>query len=213
MPGGRVLTVLGPGYRLRRFQKGPAMSQAAKLDVHDTQLLIIDLQVKLLPLIQGHEEVVATCSRMIRAADVFGIPITVTEQYPQGIGQTHAQVREALGAVRHHKFEKMAFSCCSDQAITDHLASRGKKQILVCGIETHVCVQQTVLDLINLGWETFVLADGVSSRIEFDYDISLLRMQQAGAIITTCESVMFELAGLSGTEPFKKILGIVKETM
>ena len=158
------------------------MARALKLDVNDTQLLVIDLQVKLLPFIQGNEEVVATCSRIIRAADVFGLPITVTEQYPQGIGRTHQTILDTLEKVQHSKFE------------------------------SHVCVQQTTLDLLNLDFEVFVLADGVSSRMDFDYDISLLRMQQAGAVVTTSESVMFELCELSGTEPFKKILEIVKET-
>ena len=189
------------------------MPQAPKLDPSDTQLLVVDLQVKLLPLIQGHEQVAATCARMIRAADVFGLPVTVTEQYPQGLGPTHAQVRDALGTVGHTQFEKMSFSCCGDEAVKNHLGSVGRNQILVCGIEAHVCVQQTVLDLLNLGWEPFVLADGVSSRVEFDYDIALLRMQQGGAVVTTCESVLFELAGLSSTEQFKRVLSLVKETV
>ena len=189
------------------------MPHQSKLDPHDTQLLIVDLQVKLLPLIQGNEQVLATCDRMIRAADIFGLPITVTEQYPQGIGPTHPKILDTLGSVEHARFEKMTFSCCGDKAIADRLTSVGRKQVLVGGIEAHVCVQQTVLDLLKLDWEPFVLADAVSSRTEFDFDISLLRMQQAGAVVTTAESTMFELTGLSGTEQFKQVLDIVKETI
>ena len=188
------------------------MANAPRLDVNDTQLLVIDVQVKLLPHIQGNDAVVATCSRIIRAADVFGLPITMTEQYPKGLGPTHRTILADLESVKHARFEKMSFSGCGDTAITDHLAAVGRRQIFVCGIEAHVCVQQTTLDLLNLDFDVFVLADGVSSRSEFDYDISLLRMQQAGAVITTSESVMFELCGLSGTDQFRRILDIVKET-
>jgi nicotinamidase-related amidase len=189
------------------------MPPAAKLDAHDTQLLVVDLQVKLLPLIHGNEDVVAACTRLIRVADIFGMPVTVTEQYPQGMGPTHARVTGALASVKHSKFEKTSFSCCGDKAVIDHLASVARKQVLVCGIESHVCVQQTVLDLVNFGWEPFVPADAVSSRLEFDYDISLLRMQQAGAVVTTTESVMFELTAQAGTDRFKRILDLVKESM
>ena len=187
------------------------MSQPAKLDAADTQLLIIDLQVKLLPLIEGHESVLEAASRMMRAAEIFGLPITVTEQYPKGIGPTHATIIEALGRVEHTRLEKMSFSCGGDPEIVKRLSAMQRRQVLVCGIEAHVCVQQTTLDLLRLGWEPFVLADGVSSRVEFDYDVALLRMQQAGAIITTSESVLFELAGESGTERFKRVLELVKD--
>ena len=189
------------------------MTKAPKLDVNDTQLLIIDVQVKLLPYIQGNDAVVAACSRMIRAADVFSLPITMTEQYAKGLGQTHQTILNDLEKIEHARFEKMSFSGCGDRAIADHLTAVGRRQILICGIESHVCVQQTTLDLLNVDFEAFVLADGVSSRTEFDYDISLLRMQQAGAVITTSESVMFELCGLSGTDQFRRILDIVKETI
>ncbi len=182
------------------------MSHPAKLDAADTQLLIIDLQVKLLPPIEGHESVLETASRIIRAAEIFGLPITVTEQYPKGIGPTHATIIEALDGVEHTRLEKMSFSCGGDPAIVKRLSAMERRQVLVCGIEAHVCVQQTTLDLLRLGWEPFVLADGVSSRVEFDYDIALLRMQQAGAIITTSESFLFDLPVVSATEQFKLVL-------
>lgn len=188
------------------------MPHAARLDPADTQLLIIDMQVKLLPLIEGHEGVLAVCARLVQTAEIFDLPITLTEQYPRGIGTTHPHILETVEGVEHTRLEKMSFSCCGNQVVAERLSTVNRKQVLIGGIEAHVCVQQTALDLLRLGWEVFVVADAVSSRDEFDYDIALLRMQQAGAIITTAESLMFELAGESGTERFKRVLELVKNS-
>ncbi len=181
------------------------------LDANQALLLVLDLQEKLLPAIAGRERVLRGVTKMIRAAWVLHLPIVLTEQYPKGLGPTDAAVRGLFTDEQSKPMEKLSFGCCADTPVARRLAESQRSQILVVGIETHVCVQQTVLQLLQHGYEPYVCADAVGSRDEFDYDIALLRMQQAGAVITTVESAIFELLGQAGTDQFKQMLAIIKE--
>ncbi|MFI5379181.1 MAG: hydrolase [Tepidisphaerales bacterium] len=178
-----------------------------KLTVQGTVLLVIDVQERLLPAIHESEQCAANVRKMIDAAKVLGVPLIVTEQYPAGLGPTCASIREALGDEK--AIEKMRFSACVE-ATTARLGELDRRQVLVVGIEAHVCVQQTVLDLLRLDYNPYVCADAVSSRRAIDRDTALARMRQAGAIITTSESAIFELLGEAGTNQFKQVLKIVK---
>lgn len=171
-------------------------------------LLVIDIQDRLLPAIHEGQALVEASCRMIEAAKVLDVPALLAEQYPAGLGPTCAPVRECLpaevGAV-----EKTRFSGCV-QEIVDHLGRLGRHAVIIVGIESHVCVLQTALDLLRMGYLPYVCADAVSSRRPVDRDMALQRMRQAGAVVTTTESVIFELCGEVGTETFKRLLPIVK---
>lgn len=172
-----------------------------------TVLLVVDYQDRLLPAIHDADTCVEYGRRMIEAARVLGLPVLCTEQNPAGLGSTCSVIREALADAP--VLEKMRFSGCVTEVL-DRLRGLDRPNVVVVGIEAHVCVQQTVLDLLRLGYLPFVCADAVGSRRPVDRDMALQRMRQAGAVITTSESVTFELLGEAGTETFKKILKIVK---
>lgn len=173
-------------------------------------VLVIDVQEKLLPLIDGCSGLVDAANRLIRAAGLFELPVVVTEQYPKGIGPTDARLAEALRVVDPATLTKTSFSCWGDEAIRERLRVSGREQIIICGIETHVCVQQTALDLLTVDYQLFVCADAVGSRARLDHDIALQRMRQAGAAVTTVESAMFELCEACGTARFKAMLDLIK---
>jgi nicotinamidase-related amidase len=179
----------------------------ARLERDNAVVLVVDVQEKLMPAMEGAEACVAGVRKMIEAAKVLEVPALVTEQYPAGLGRTCVPVREALGETA--AVEKVRYSACVE-GITEQLTKLGRRQAIVVGVETHVCVQQTVLDLLRSGYMVYVCADAVSSRRALDREMSLARMRQAGAVVTTVESVIFEMLGEAGTESFKKILRIVK---
>lgn len=184
-------------------------ASVVRLQREQTQLLVVDIQEKLLPFIDRHESVVAQSAKLLRAADVLGVPVIVSEQYPQGLGPTHAAIREATPAGAAH-CTKMTFSCCADEGGRAALQRTQRRQVLLIGIETHVCVLQTALDLAAEGAVPVVLADAVGSRRDLDHRVALERMRSAGVVVSTVESVIFELVHASGTDLFKRILPIVK---
>jgi nicotinamidase-related amidase len=173
----------------------------------NTLLLVIDVQERLLPAIHEADACVEAMRRMIEAAQVLGVPVLATEQYPKGLGPTCPAIREALGKVPI--VEKVRFSACVEAVIED-MRELDRPHVIVVGIEAHVCVQQTVLDLLRLGYRPYVCADAVGSRRPVDSKTALRRMRQGGAVVTTTESIMFELLGEAGTSVFKQILDIVK---
>lgn len=173
-------------------------------------LLIVDVQTRLLPAIADHETVIAQSVRAIRAAELLGLPIIISEQYPQGLGHTDPRLLEAAKSANPHHIEKSTFSVAQDAAAWDLLRTAERPQIILIGIETHVCVQQTALDLLARGLTPVLLADAVGSRRVYDRDVALRRMQTAGAIVTTMESAFFELTYDSATDRFKRLLAIVK---
>ena len=179
----------------------------AMLTAETAVLLVVDVQERLMPTIHESDGIITTVGRMIRAAGILEVPVVVTEQYPAGLGPTCAAIRDLLGETPI--FEKTRFSACVEPVV-EHLGSLGRPNVIVVGIETHVCVQQTVLDLLRLGYMPYVCADAVSSRVPLNRDVAMTRMQQAGAVVTTTESVIFEALGESGTDRFKAILTLVK---
>ncbi len=174
------------------------------------QLVVVDLQEKMLPHIAQREDVLAQAVRMIRAAGEFEIPVTVSEQYVRGLGPTVPEVTAALERLRHARLEKTSFSLLKDAPLRARITGLARPQVLLVGVETHVCVQQTALHLLEIGLLPVVLADAAGSRRPADRDTALERMRQAGAIVTTVESAIFELLEASGTELFKRLLPIVR---
>lgn len=170
-------------------------------------LLVVDVQDRLLPVIHDNAAVVEACRRMIEAARVLELPVVVTEQYPEGIGRTCQTLLACLDDAP--VYTKIRFSGCVEPVV-ERLAALARPNVIVVGIEAHVCVLQTTLDLLRLGYTPYLCADAVGSRRPLDRDTAIERMRHAGAIVTTTESVTFELTGRAGTDTFRRILKIVK---
>jgi nicotinamidase-related amidase len=174
----------------------------------DAGLLVVDMQAKLLPLIAGHQRVTWNCRRLIDGAKLLGVSVAATEQYPQGLGPTTPELAQRLDPVP----AKLAFSCGECGEIFSAWRERGIWKILVCGIETHVCVGQTVHDLLGEGFRVYVAADAVGARGALDHEIALRRMDSSGATLTTTEAALFEWCGRAGSPEFKQISQLVRET-
>jgi nicotinamidase-related amidase len=172
------------------------------IDADRSQLLLLDLQEKMMPAIDDEAVVIANCRWLIGAAQKIGVPVAAIEQYPKGLGPLVPAIRDLLpsGAVA----AKTHFSCVAAQCLAD-LPGSDRAQIVVIGVEAHVCVLQTVLDLYHEGKEMYVVADCVGSRRRADRDLALARMRQEGVRIVSREMVVFEWLGEAGTPLFKAI--------
>jgi len=183
------------------------------MSVHDTALLVIDVQERLVPAISGREVVVWNCGRLIDGARLLGLPVCATEQYPKGLGPTVAELAERLKQVAGigQIPSKLTFSCGGCPELFEKLRRHQRNKILVCGVETHVCVQQTVLDLLADGWRMYVAVDAVGSRYAIDHETALRRMESSGATLTTTEAALFEWCQTAGAAEFKQISQLVRQ--
>lgn len=179
------------------------------MSADNTALLVIDVQERLVPHISNHKRIVWNIRRLIDAASILGVRIVGTEQYPKGLGPTVSVLAKRLGPLP----EKLMFSCRECWDLFRELKEHGTRNLLVTGIEAHVCVQQTVLDLLAQGWRVYVAADAVGSRHQIDYEIALRRMELSGAVLTTTEAALFEWCVRAGTDQFKQISRLAQETM
>lgn len=178
------------------------------LDPGDTALLIIDVQEKFRSAMSGFEAMVAGCCRLARTFRTLELPILLTEQYPKGLGSTVSELAEALGTFSAP--EKTAFSSYRCEGIAEKLRELGTSSVLVCGIEAHVCVNQTVHDLLDEDYAVHVAADAVQSRKGEDRDIALRKMDFSGAILTTTEMAAFELLADAKHERFREVQAYFK---
>lgn len=181
---------------------------AVVLQREKAALLIIDIQDKILVAMQNSDSVLSNTEKLINGFKVLGIPIYFTEQYPKGLGRTSQKLLDLLEGTE--AVTKMSFSCFGAGDLFETLKTKKLTQIIVCGVESHVCVQQTVLDLLVNDFQVNLAADAVSSRKTLDYEIALRRMNEHGAEITTTESILFELLNVCGTDEFKAISKLVK---
>jgi nicotinamidase-related amidase len=167
----------------------------------DTGLLVVDVQEKLLAAIPTGRRLVWNIRRLVDGAKILSMPVAATEQYPKGLGPTAPELAAQFGVIR----SKLTFSCGGCPEIFQDFQSRGVRKILITGIEAHVCVQQTVLDLLADGWSVYVAVDAVGSRFEIDCRTAIERMDSAGATLTTAEAALFEWCRVAGTPEFKQI--------
>lgn len=181
-----------------------------KLDISRACVLVIDMQEKLLPAIGRGEQTVASCKQLLDGARIFNIPVIATEQYPQGIGPTERSLAAVLNNGDARVIEKPTFSAWEHEPVREAMLSIDRPQVIVTGIEAHVCVQQTVLDLLSRDYDVYLCADAVGSRGRLDYDTAIRRMSLAGAHVTTVESVLFELCHRCDSPRFKALLGVIK---
>jgi nicotinamidase-related amidase len=184
----------------------PHVRSPLRLDSRRSALFVIDVQEKLCPSIPSADAVERQIHRLIKGAKLIGVPFAATVQYPRGLGPLVASLREEFPSPE----EKLDFSAAVCRAALDRWAADGRDQIVVVGVETHVCVQQTVLDLIAEGLRPYVVADAVASRRESDREPAMARMRDGGAAITTVESVLFEWLGTSDRPEFKAVSNIIK---
>lgn len=173
-----------------------------------SSLLVVDIQQRLAPAIAHYNEVRDIALQLLSAATLLDVPSVITQQYKQGLGLTDTQIVEhASGATF---FDKTHFSACQELDFIDSLASTNRSQVIIVGMEAHVCVLQTALDLLAADFEVFIVADGISSRRDSHKDLAIAQLRQAGAVITCAESVIFQWAERAATPQFKDVLKIVK---
>ena len=173
-----------------------------------TVLMVVDVQDAFVPHIGQMERVIERSRVMIRAARLLDVPIIVTEQYPAGLGRTVEALRGALGEVTY--YAKTTFSCCGDEAVVAALRGTGAEQVLLVGIEAHVCIAQTALDVLALGMDAYVAVDATGSRVELDMATALGRMGSLGVILTTTEAAIMEMTVSSKQSRFREISDLIK---
>lgn len=171
--------------------------------------VLIDVQSKLFPHISDNEKLESNISKLIRGLQILDIPILITQQYSRGIGETIDSLKSLFGEEFNH-IEKAEFSCMENVDFQAEFMGLSKDHLIIFGIESHVCVLQTVLDTVGMGYVPVLVEDCVSSRNPNDKRMAVERARNEGAIVTTCESLLFELTRISGTEEFKAISKIVK---
>jgi len=182
-----------------------------RLDRKDSVLVVIDVQERLMPVIHDRFDVEKNIERLIRGAHILGVPTIVTEQYVKGLGPTVEPLRNALNETSGYRpIEKNCFSAHGCAPFAAQLAALDRRQIIIAGVETHVCVYQTVLDLLAEQRNVWIVADAVSSRTPRNRDLALQRMTSEGAKLASTEMVLFELLVTAGTDEFRAISRLVK---
>jgi len=177
------------------------------IKIEQSALLVIDIQERLAPAMQGIDDVIKNTKTLLRAATLLEAPVLVSEQYPKGLGITVPDLRPMIS---EGTIEKISFSCMGEADFAERFTSLGRGQAVVAGIESHVCVLQTVMDLLASGIQVFVVSDATSSRTTANCELALRRMQAAGAEIVSTEMVVFEWLGHAGTDAFRELSRLIK---
>ena len=188
------------------------MSQCAadfKLDRDQAVLVVIDVQERLVPAMKEkvYKKVKGNIELLLEGARQLGIPVVTTEQYPRGLGHTVAELVEGCGDT---VIEKVSFGCCGEQKFNDALKKIGRKQIIVTGMEAHVCVYQTVLGLLEEGYAVHLVRDAICSRSKDNFQAAIVNSGAAGAVISTTEMALFQMLKEAGTPEFKAISKMLK---
>ncbi len=176
----------------------------------NTQAMIIDVQERLTPYIYDHENIVKKTVTIIKGLQALGIPIMLNEQYKKGLGDSLPELRDVLEGDNAKSFEKVTFSACDNNDTWHHLAQQNRSTVLLIGVEAHVCVLQTALDLLDNGMQPVIIGDAVGSRFPYDKKQAIRRIRRAGGIISTVETILFELCRSSEDPAFKTILNLIK---
>jgi nicotinamidase-related amidase len=182
------------------------VSAAGKLDPERTTLVVVDVQEAFRKAIPDFDRIAKATATLIEGAEAIGIPIVITEQYPKGLGETVPEIADHLPEGTE-PLQKVCFSAADAEGFD----LGGRDQALVCGVETHVCVNQTALDLLGAGVEVQVAEDAVGSRFEENKRVGLHKMERAGAMMTSVETALFELLGRAGTDEFKRVQKLILE--
>lgn len=178
------------------------------LDKDNAAFVIIDIQDRLAAAMKTKDEVINNCLHIIELCKMINMPLIVTEQYPKGLGQTVKEIREALPI--YQPLEKLSFNCCEEPVFMNEIRNLKRKNIIVTGMETHICVLQTCIGLLNEGFNVHLVQDGVSSRAKKNWKTGVEFMRDSGAVITCTETVLFQLLKTAGTDEFKAISKRIK---
>jgi nicotinamidase-related amidase len=174
------------------------------LDRDRTALVVVDVQEAFRPAVRDFERTAQGAAKLVQGARILDLPVVASEQYPKGLGSTVPEVAEHLDGIE--PLEKVVFSACRAEGFD----LGGREQALVCGIEAHVCVSQTVHDLLDRGLEVHVARDAVTSRTDENKELGLHKMEGSGAVVTSVETALFELLGEAGSEEFKQVQGLIR---
>ena len=182
--------------------------KASLLDRENTGVLVIDVQEKLMQVMGRKERVIDNITKLLLLSELYHLPIILTEQYPKWLGPTVPEIKESLPA--HKAIDKMHFNCCDVDAFNKCLESEGLKNVVLTGVESHICVFQTCSSLLERGYGVQVPQDAVDSRTDENWRVGLELMKETGALITSTESVIYQILKKAGTKEFKKMLKIMK---
>ena len=171
-------------------------------------LVLVDLQERLVCAMSRREEVLANVRFLAEAAALLGMPVIVTRQYPQGLGDIVAEIADLPASIQ--PVDKLTFDCMGEPEFRHRIEALGRRQIVLAGMETHICVAQTALGLLDAGYQPFGVADAVCSRLDRDHEVAIERLRSAGVIVTTAEAVVYEALGHAATPEFRAILPLVK---
>lgn len=185
------------------------MSHPTQMSASDTGLLVIDVQTRLLEKIPGSQNLVRNIAFLMDGAQILKMPVQATEQYPKGLGSSVGEIARRVP----DRPDKVAFSCCAIPSVVENFRTASRPKVVLAGIETHVCVQQTALDLLAKDFRVYIAVDAVGSRYAVDHERAIERLARAGAIVTTCEAAVFEWIGSAGSPEFKEISRLVQERM
>jgi nicotinamidase-related amidase len=179
------------------------------LDREKAVLVVVDVQQRLVPSMEPavYDKVRRSIDCLVRGAELLGVPVVATEQYPKGLGPT---VPELAAACSDKVVEKLSFGCCGEPSFRDHLRGLGRSQVMVTGMEAHVCVYQTVLGLLEAGYNVHLLRDAICSRGKTDYLAALQNAAIAGAVVSTAETALFQLLRTAAAPEFKAISALIK---
>lgn len=177
------------------------------LNCNDTLVILIDLQEKFIPVMYNKEDLVYNSMKFFEGIKILDVPVLVTQQYTKGLGMTIQEIKSIIG---DKYIDKITFDCCGNEEFLKVLNQYNKQNILLCGIEAHICVKQTAMSLLNIGKQVYLVEDCISSRKEHNKSIAIYQLSKDGANITTYEAVLFELLGKAGGNKFKQISKLVK---
>ncbi len=178
------------------------------LEADEVVLVIVDIQERLAAVMDERKKVVDNCLHLIELSKLLNFPVIINEQYPKGLGPTVSEIKEALQP--YEPLEKLTFSCCKGPSFSSRLSQAGRKKIILVGMETHVCVLQTCIGLLDAGYTVHAVSDAMCSRTRDNFQTAIEFMRAAGAVITCTETVLFQLLEKAGTEEFKIISKRIK---
>ena len=181
----------------------------ARLNLNEAVLVVVDVQERFMPVLFEPQRLVSACQLLIGGAKILGLPVLVTEQLPEKLGPTVTELREVLGS-DYRPIVKAEFSAFANESFRRAFAATGRTQLILCGIEAHVCIRQTTLDALDLGYDVFLVEDAISSRYEFLYRSGVQSCLEAGARRTNAEAVLFELMTTAEHPQFREVQNLVK---
>ena len=193
---------------LRQLAEGDLGEATMRILKENTIGLVIDIQERLVPAMEDNDQLVENCSKLIQGLHILGVPLLVTQQYTKGLGDTITEIKTIIPDFDF--IEKKDFSCLDEPVFAEKLALSGAKNVIICGIESHVCVLQTAIDLEDAGYTPVVIMDCISSRSFDNLDLAAERFRYEGIMMTSLESILFELTRSAGASEFKDISKLVK---